>query len=159
MRSAVFCYCSVALLAACSRPDKHADPTPGSGSDISAGPEAAGSPAVSLEDFAGKWQTRATDERGTNMGEAELLATGDTSGWTLTFPKQKPIPLRVVAVGGDSVVTEAEYPSSRVKGARVRTRAVNRLENGKLVATLEARYTVAGRDSVLHLKVEGTRKP
>jgi hypothetical protein len=125
---------------------------------VSAGPAAESSSTVSLEDFAGKWRTRATDERGTNMGEAVLVATPDTSGWTLTFPKQKPIPLRVVAAGGDSVVTEAEYPSSRLKGAQIRTRAVNRLENGKLVASLEARYRVGGRDSVLHLRVEGTRE-
>ena len=94
------------------------------------------------------------------MGEAELLATADTSGWTLTFPKRKPIPVRVVAVAGDSVVTEAgPYPSTTVKGAQIRTRAVNRLQDGKLIATLEARYTMAGRDSVLHLRVEGTREP
>jgi hypothetical protein len=122
--------------------------------------ETASPPAVTLRDFAGKWKTRATDERGRVIGEAELLATADTSGWTLTFPRQKPIPLRVLAVGGDSVVTEAgPYPSTSMKGVQVRTRAVNRLQNGKLVANLEGHYTMGGRDSVIRARVEGTREP
>jgi hypothetical protein len=126
----------------------------------SAGAETAAAPTVSLSEFAGKWKTRALDEKGTLMGEADLLATADTTGWTLTFPKQKPIPVRVVAVGGDSVVTETgPYPSTRVKGGQVRTRAVNRLQDGKLAATLEAHTTVGAHDSVLHLRVEGTREP
>jgi hypothetical protein len=159
MRSALL-FCSVAILSACSKPDNRDTATAGSDTGMTAGAEAAASPTISLSDFAGTWKTRATDESGTVVGEAELLATPDTSGWTLTFPKQKPIPVRVIAVAGDSIVTEAgPYPSTRIKGSQIRTRAVNRLQDGKLVATLEARYTVAGRDSVAHLRVEGTREP
>jgi hypothetical protein len=117
-------------------------------------------PTVSLSDFAGTWDTHATDSAGTVVGEALLLARSDTSGWTLTFPHQKPIPVRVVAVGGDSVVTEAgPYASTRINDAKLTTRAVNRIRNGKLIATLEGHYRTAGRDSVIHLRVEGTRKP
>ena len=159
MRSALLC-CFTALLAGCSPPDNRDAATSGADTGMTAAAEAGSAPAVSLSDFAGKWKTRATDEKGTLMGEADLLATADTSGWTLTFPKQKPIPVRVVAVAGDSVVTEAgPYPSTRIKGAQIKTRAVNRLQDGKLVATLEARYTAGGPDSVLHLRVEGTREP
>jgi hypothetical protein len=148
----------LAILAGCSKPDRAADTaTVDTGMNASAAPT---SPTISLADFAGKWNTRATDERGTMVGEAVLVARTDTSGWTLTFPKQKPLPMRVVAVAGDSIVTEmGPYDSYLRKGAKIVNHAVNRLKDGKLVATVEARYTFAGRDSVVHLQVEGTRAP
>ena len=41
-----------------------------------------------------------------------LTATANDSGWTTTFPGREPIAVRVIAGGGDSVVTEAgPYPS------------------------------------------------
>ena len=115
---------------------------------------------ISLADVAGKWKVRATDEAGGNVVETELVATADTSGWTLTGPKRKPIPVRVVAVGGDSIVTEAgPYESFILKGVQVRTRTVNRLQGGKLVGTTEARYATKGGDSVAQRPMEGTREP
>lgn len=158
MRPLILFY-SVAMLAGCSKPDNRDAASATVDTGMSVGGETSTPRPISLSDFAGKWNTRATDPSGAVVGEAEVLATADTSGWTLTFPKQKPIPMRVVAVAGDSVVTEAgPYPSTRIKGAQVRTRAVNRLEDGKLVATIEARYTVGGRDSVAHFQVVGTRE-
>jgi hypothetical protein len=159
MRSATFCCCCIAILSGCSNGDKRTADHAGSETGMSDSSAITHSPTVSLQDFAGRWNTRSTDERGNVIGEAVLSATADSSGWTLTFPKQKPIPMRVIAVGGDSVITEAgPYSSSRLKGAQIRTRAVNRIQDGKLVASLEAHYTLAGRDSVLHLRVEGTRQ-
>jgi hypothetical protein len=153
-------FCSLAILAGCSKPDNRDAATAGADTGMSVGAETATSPTISLSDLAGKWKTRATNESGAVVGEADLLATADSSGWTLTFPKQKPIPVRVIAVAGDSIVTEAgPYASTMRKGAQIRTRAVNRLQDGKLIATLEARYTIGGRDSVVHLRVEGTREP
>jgi hypothetical protein len=63
-------------------------------------------------------------------------------------------------VAGDSLVTEAgPYESFILKGVQVRTRTVNRLQNGKLVGTLEAHYARGGRDSVALRTSEGTRVP
>jgi hypothetical protein len=90
--------------------------------------------------------------------EAELVATADTSGWTLTGPNRKPIPVRVIAVAGDSIVTAAgPFESFIRKGVQVTTRAVYRLQGDKLVGTTEARYAIGGRDSVAHRPSEGTR--
>jgi len=115
---------------------------------------------ISLADLAGKWKMRSTDESGGNVVEVELVATADTSGWTLTGPNGKPIPVRVVAVAGDSVVTEAgPYESFIRKGVQVTTRTVNRLQDGKLVGTIEARYATKGGDSVARRPTEGTRAP
>lgn len=94
------------------------------------------------------------------MVVTELVATADTSGWTMTGPNRKPIPVHVVAVGGDSIVTESgPYESFIRKGVQVRTRSVNRLQGGKLVGTLEARYATKGGDSVAQRLTEGTREP
>jgi hypothetical protein len=114
--------------------------------------------AVSLSDFAGTWKVRVTDENGGNPIEVELRATADTSGWTLTGPRRKPIPVRVVTVAGDSLVTEAgPFESFVRKGVQVRTRNVYRLQGDKLVGTTEATYKIGGRDSVAQRRSEGTR--
>src|ERR1041384_1413172 len=104
--------------------------------------------ALSLSDLAGKWKLRTMEEAGGNVVESELTATADTSGWTLTRPDGKTVPVRVAAVGGDSIITEAgPYESALRKGVQVRARVVLRLQEGKLVGTTEARYTLRGGDS------------
>jgi hypothetical protein len=100
------------------------------------------------------------DSAGANVVESELTATADTSGWTLTRPDRTTVPMRVVAVGGDSIVTEAgPYESALRKGVQVRARMVLRLQGGKLVGTTEARYALSGGDSVAHRPLEGMRAP
>jgi hypothetical protein len=117
-------------------------------------------PEISLADISGKWTLRTMDEAGGNVVESEFTATADSSGWTLTRPNGKTVPVRVVAVGGDSIITEAgPYESALRKGVQVRTRTVIRLREGKLVGTTEARYTMRGGDSVANRPTEGTRAP
>ena len=130
--------------------------------DTAAAPPAtpAASATISLADVAGKWKVRTTDEAGGKAVETELVATADTSGWTMTGPNRKPIPVRVIAVAGDSIVTEAgPYESFIRNGVQVTTRSVSRLQDGKLVGTIEARYALKGGDSVAQRRSEGTRVP
>jgi hypothetical protein len=91
----------------------------------------------------------------------DLKATPDTTGWTITFPNRPPVPVRVVSVAGDSIVTDAgPYPSVLRKGVQVRTRGAFRLQDGKLVGTTVATYTgTKTADSMLTVRSEGTRKP
>ena len=92
------------------------------------------------------------------MVETELVATADTSGWTMTFPNRKPVPVRVVAVAGDSIITESgPFESFIRKGVQVTTRTVNRLQDGRLVGTIEARYATKAGDSVALRPTEATR--
>jgi hypothetical protein len=113
---------------------------------------------LSLSDIAGTWRVRSTDQNGENPIETEVRATADTSGWTMMGPDRKPIPVRVVSVEGDSLVTQVgPYGSFVRKGVQVTTRTVYRLHGDKLVGTTEARYRVGGRDSVVQRKNEGTR--
>jgi hypothetical protein len=147
--------CCAAVLAGCAQSEEQParDTTA-----ATAAPEPAA--AISLADVAGKWKMRSTDEAGGNPVEFELNATADTSGWTLTRPNRKPVPVRVVAVSGDSIVTEAgPFESALRKGVQIRTRTVNRLQDGKLVGTTEARYSLSGGDSVAMRPTEGTRAP
>jgi hypothetical protein len=154
MRFLVFC-AGAAVLAGCARPE---DRTAREGEESAAMPAAAA--PISLADVSGKWKVRSTDEAGGNLVESELTATADTSGWTMLLPNRKPIPVRVVAVAGDSFVTEAgPFESAIKKGVQVRTRTVNRLQDGKLVGVTEARYKIKGADSVAYRRTEATRAP
>ena len=151
-----FALFSAGILVACGKSD--IQPT---SDTTAAAPATPGSQAASsLPDVAGKWKLRTMDEAGGNVVESGLTATADTSGWTLTRPDGKTVPVRVVAIGGDSIVTEAgPYESAVRKGVQVRSRMVLRLKEGKLVGTTEARYSVKGRDSVANRPAEATRVP
>ena len=149
-------FCCAAILVGCGKSE--VQPARDTTAVAPATPESRA--AISLADIAGKWRLRTMDEAGGNVVESELTATADTSGWTLTRPDRKTVPVRVVAVGGDSLITEAgPYESALRKGVQVRARMVLRLQEGKLVGTTEARYTMSGGDSVAHRPTEGTRAP
>lgn len=148
-----------AMLAGCGRPE---DRSAGAGAapDTMAVETGATADAgtISLSNLAGNWKVRSTDEGGGNPIETELRATADTSGWTVTGPNRKTYPVRVVAVEGDSIVTESGPRESYLrKGIQVTTRTVYRLEGDKLVGRTESRFKVGGRDSVAQRVNEGTR--
>lgn len=151
--------CCAAVVAGCGRPAERAADEPAA-MDTAATAAAAPSAAISLADVAGKWKIRSTDEAGGTPVEAEMVATADTTGWTITGPNRKPVPVRVVAVAGDSIVTEAgPYESFIRKGVKVTTRTVSRLQGDKLIGAIEARYASKSGDSVVQRQSEGTRMP
>ena len=162
-RPALFsCCCAAVALVACARSDDAAT------SDTAAGTVAASSTAtvpaaqpISLGDVAGRWTVRAVPETGdTTPISSQLNASADTSGWTTTLPNRPPTATRVVAVAGDSIVTEnGPYESVLRKGVRVTTRSVMHLQEGKLVGYTVAHYSTSGADSVLRLRTEATRTP
>jgi hypothetical protein len=148
--------CAIALVA-CNKPKE--EPAMES---TAAAPETPAAPApIALADIAGKWSVRTMAESGdSTLLTYELVASGDSSDWSLNFPKRKPVPMRVVAVAGDSIVTEAgPFESALRKGIKVTTRSVSRLQGGKLVGTTIAHYATSGPDSVRNLRFEGTRAP
>ena len=114
---------------------------------------------IALADVAGRWRMLATTTQGDPLTVYELAAGPDSSGWTITFQNRAPLPLRVVAVGGDSIVTEAgPYPSILQQNASVRSlRAVNRLVGDSLVGTFRAVYDTDSPDSVLYGRHAGRR--
>ena len=119
--------------------------------------------APSLADFAGTWTFTGTTETGQTPPPYELTATADQSGWTFRFPdlpERGDIPVRVLEVSGDSVVTETDrFESALRPGLQVWTHTVYRREGDRLVGDLVAHYETTGADSVLNIAVEGTRAP
>ena len=149
--------CSIALLAACTKADE--TPAADATATTMAPAPAAG---VSLADMAGTWNVAATPMSGadTTPTRYTMVTTADSSGWSLTFANRpgSAIPIRVVAVDGDSVMTEAgPFESNRRAGVQVTTRTALRLEGGRVVGTTRASYATTGADTVLMLRTEGTR--
>jgi hypothetical protein len=145
------------VLAGCTTSgDEAADTTAGATGTVEAAPA-----TLSLADLAGTWNVRSTIEgNDTTVVTYDLMATADRTGWSIKFPNRDPIPVRVVAVEGDSVIYEAgPFESVLRKGVQVRTQVVGRLRDGRLIGNTVARYDVTGADSVTRLTYEGTRAP
>lgn len=146
MRRFARCLCSsTAALLACAGPaDRHVD--------SGAATTAATKTPLALADVAGRWRVRVNSYRGDSLTVYELNATRDTGGWTITFPNRPPLPLQIVGVAGDSIVTETgPYPSVLRRTVSVRSlRAVHRLEGDEIVGSFTARYETTQPDSVLH---------
>jgi hypothetical protein len=156
MRSFAIC-CCVVVLAGCAKPEQQAakDSTTAS---LAAGATAA---PISLASVAGKWtmQTMAATSDSV-LVTYQMVAAAEPSGWTFNFPNRAPVPVRVLATEGDSIVTEAgPYESILRKGIQVSTHSVMRLQDGKLIGTTVAHYSTTGPDSVLNLRSQGTRVP
>jgi hypothetical protein len=152
---------SVLLLAACAKKEAPKDTTAAMAPAPAAAPAPAPAPTVALADLAGKWKIVTRPASGTDSASttATIVATADTSGWTLDLPSGQKVPLQV-KVSADTVLTKsAVYPSMRRKGKKVWTEAALRLENGKLTGTTVAHYEKSGADSVLTLTTEGTKMP
>jgi hypothetical protein len=154
------------LLAACGKSGQTTrDSAAGSAASATpaAAPAAAPAPAptISLSDVAGKWQMRAVPESGTDTSATTyvLTASADTSGWVMAFPSGVKVPVHVT-VSGDSLLEKTgTFASQRRKGLKVMTEGSLRLQNGKLVGTTIAHYAKAGADSVMRMRLEGTRAP
>ncbi len=150
--------CAAVLVAGCNTGDRDRAADDTVHMDAGAGQVS----SVSLADFAGRWSMQAIPESGADRSPTNytLTATTDREGWTITFPNRDPVPLRIVAVSGDSVVTEAgPYASARRGGVQVTTRTSFHLEGDRIEGWTRARYDTAGPDTVLTLRTEGTRIP
>ena len=150
--------CCALLLAACGGGDAEVADT--MLADSTAMPAPAGV-TLALADVAGRWNMRAVPESGdTTPTMYVLMATADSSGWSITFPDREPVPTRVVAVGGDSLVLETgPYESARRAGVQTTTTTTLRMVGDSLVGPSVARYQTTGADSVLRLRSSGTRAP
>ena len=156
--------CSTSLfLAGCAKSDQAAKDSAAAAVAAMAAPAPAPAPApaLSLADFAGTWQVRAVPESGkdTSPTNYALTATADTAGWFITFPSGLKVPIHVT-VSGDSLTDKTGmFASQRRKGVKVMTEGSLKMQDGKLVGTTIAHYSTSGPDSVLRLRLEGTKKP
>ena len=160
MRILALSCCAVAIVA-CAKTDREEAARDSAGGMADTAAPAA--PSLSLADIAGTWNVTAKPESGPDTSTTlyTLKTTADTAGWTITFPNRpQPVPVRVVAVQGDSVVTEAgPFQSVRRRNVQVTTRNVLRKEGDRLVGSTRARHASTGADTVLVLRTEATRAP
>lgn len=154
MRRFALCCCAVALVA-CAKTE-----TPPAKDSTAAAAAPAPAP-LTYADIAGKWAMKTMAEGSDSvLVSYEMVAGKDSTGWSLTFPNRPAVPVRVLSMAGDSVVTEAgPYESVLRKGVKVSTHSVTRLKDGGLVGTTVAHYTVTGPDSLKNLHTAGTRVP
>jgi hypothetical protein len=145
---------SAALLAACAKSEQQ----PAADSGMAAAMMPA---SISVADVAGTWDVKGLNEAGdSTLATYVLTATADTTSWMAKFPDRDAMPVKIMSVSGDSIVTSmGPYESVLRKGVMVTTNAVMRLQDGKLVGTFDAHYTTTGPDSVLRGKVDATKQP
>jgi hypothetical protein len=85
-----------------------------------------------------------------------VTATADTTSWVTHLAGRDPIVTRVVAMGGDSVVTEAgPFQSVARAGQTVTTRETLHFKGDAVSGTIEAHYS---NGDVVKGTVKGTRR-
>jgi hypothetical protein len=152
------CICCLTVLVGCA--DTQEQPDAAAGDTAGTAPSATTTPAtISLADLAGTWTMRAMPENSDSVLVTYTLFADADSTWRMTLENRSDtIPVRILTVAGDSVVTHAgPYPSSLRQGVMVTTHGVFRLQNGRLVGRTEARYQPGGADSLVIVRSEGTR--
>ena len=117
-------------------------------------------PAAGIKpsDVAGVWDAKSmVGPNDSVVATSVLTATADTSGWTMKLEGRDLIAVRVVAMGGDSIVTEAgPYPSILRAGLTVTVlRNVSHYKGDSMWGTFEALYSSGDKFSG---KVTGTRR-
>ena len=153
MRRCTILCSALVFAAACSKSEQAADTA-----KMAATPAPAPAPAVTLADFAGKWAVVASPESGkdTSVTKYTMTASAD-SAWTLEFPNGPKVPMHV-SVAGDSLIFKTDqFSSQRRKSVKVWTEGSARIQGGKFVGETTAHYINAGADSVLKLKIDGTK--
>jgi hypothetical protein len=113
---------------------------------------------IKLADVVGTWEGKTMVGPKDSVGPTYLVtATANGKGWTLKFPNRDAIATRVVATGGDSIVTETgPYSSILRPGQTVTTlRIVGHYKGSKMTGTFEAHYASG---DVVRGKAEAMRK-
>jgi hypothetical protein len=114
---------------------------------------------IKLSDVAGVWDGKSMmGPKDSVVVTSVMTLTADGKGWTLAFPNRaEPVSVRVVSMGGDSIVTEAgPYPSALRPGVTVKLlQMVGHYKGNEMWGTWAAQYD--GGDKAAG-KLSGTRR-
>lgn len=112
---------------------------------------------IKLSDVAGTWDGKTMiGPKDSVIATYTQTATADTTGWTLKFPTRDPYPARIVAMGGDSIVTEVgPYLSILRQDTVTVLRTTGHYKGDTMTGTFWARYKSG---DVLSGKIVATRK-
>jgi len=143
-----FCLTGFAATAVAQQPPAQPKPKP-----------AAQAAAGAKPTVAGTWVTESTVKTAAGKDtvvNSLLTATADANGWVTQLAGRDPIPTRVVAMGGDSVVTEAgPFQSVARPGQTVTTHESLHFKDDAVWGTIEARYS---NGEIVKGTVKGTRR-
>ena len=114
--------------------------------------------AISLADVAGIWDGTVTAAgNDTVLTVVEVTATAEPTGWSMKVANAKTptvmttVPATNVVAEGDSVIVDAgPFASVLRPGQTVSTHTVYRLQDGRLVGTIQATYPASGETIMLH---------
>jgi len=112
---------------------------------------------IKLSDVAGTWDGKSmVGPKDSVFATWVLTATADGKGWTEKLATRGPYPLRIITMGGDSIVTEmGPYPSVLRRGQMVRTRHFRHFKGDTMTGSFEAHYATG---DVVRGKIAATRK-
>lgn len=146
--------CCAAALVGCAKSDRNT----AADSTAAAGAMETPPATVSMAIPAGSWTGRAMLMEGDSvLSTWTLVTTADTAGWTITFPNQQPIPVRVLAMG-DSTVIQFTHEGALHAGQQGTVISTARLQGDSVAGTFEER--LANRpDSVIRGRTVATRAP
>ena len=157
MRTTALLWCSI-LLVGCSKADTAADTA--AATDTATPAASVEAAPMSLDQVAGKWNVRilSAETGDSTLTSYVLDAKADTAGWTFQFPTGAPLPMRIVSMAGDSLVTEAGPFDSRLqKDVKVNSTVTWRVRDGKLTGAVVSRYDT-NPPTTRNLIAEGTRQ-
>ncbi len=114
-------------------------------------------PHLKLSGIAGVWHLQTMiGPSDSVVATLELTETVSDKGWSMVLADHPRVPVRVLSVGGDSVVWEAgPYPSTRRVGQSVVLRTVGHYKGAEMWGSFEATYSVNGKVTG---KVKGERE-
>src|SRR5712691_8049217 len=114
---------------------------------------------IKLADVSGRWTIESTVKTAAGNDTtvtSELVATANRKGWVTNLAGRDPIPTRIVAMGGDSIITEAgPFQSVARPGQTVTTHEALHFKDDAIWGTIEARYS---NGEVVKGTVKGTRR-
>lgn len=162
MRAAILlstvCLTGFAVTAVAQQPTAKPKPKPAA-QQQRAKPAAPPAAASAKPTIAGTWameNTVKTTASKDTVVKSLLTATADANGWVTHLAGRDPIPTRVLAMGGDSVVTEAgPFQSVARPGQTVTTHETLHFKDDAVWGTIEARYS---NGEVVKGAVKGTRR-
>ena len=113
--------------------------------------------SAGAQNVAGVWNNKyMIGPKDSVIATVVITVSDDGKTWMMKFPDRAPIPVRVVATDGDSVVTDAgPYPSTKRPGQSVTLlHAVSHFKGDHMNGTFEAHYSGG---LVVDGKTEATR--
>ena len=100
--------------------------------------------SAGAQSTAGVWNNRfMIGPKDSVIGSVIITVSDDQKTWIMKFADRPPIPVRVIATGGDSVVTDAgPYPSTKRPGQSVTLlHSVSHFRGDRMTGTFEAHYS------------------